>query len=122
MAVKFRDLLKETKRVTFDYDGESVTIDYHPGAITPQMQLVAVGMQALGDEKGEMAPGTMQALMNDYVNVIVTMVKTWDVLGEDGVALPVDKQWVSRMPLAFLSAVFAAAVGDMRPNEKSAGG
>lgn len=121
MGVKFRDLTKASKVATVEYQGETVTFTYRPSAITPQMQLVAIRMQTLADEKGDSAPSEMAALMNNFVEVITNLIATWDVLGDDGQPLPVNKEWVSQMPLSFLSALFSAAVEDMRPNDESAG-
>lgn len=121
MGIKFRDLTKTTKAATVEYQGEKVGFTYKPSAITPQMQLVAIRMQTLGEEKGESAPAEMAALMGDFVGVITNLIASWDVLGDDGSPLPVNREWVSQMPLSFLSALFGAAVEDMRPNDESAG-
>lgn len=121
MGVKFRDLTKATKKATVTYQEETVTFTYKPSAITPQMQLVAIRMQSMTDERGETAPSEMAALMNNFVEVIVNLIASWDVLGDNGEPLPVNREWVSQMPLSFLSALFGAAVEDMRPNDESAG-
>lgn len=121
MGVKFRDLMKETKQATVDFGGETVNFSYRPSAITPQMQLVAVRMQSMGDDKEENVPSDIGDLMEDFVQVICNLIFEWDVLGEDGKPLPVNENWVSQMPLSFLSALFGAAVENMRPNDKSAG-
>jgi len=121
MGVKFRDLMKETKKASVEYDGETVNFFYRPSAITPQMQLVAVRMQTMGEDKEDSKPSDMESLMEDFVTVICNLVSEWDVLDENGIPLPVNAAWVSQMPLAFLSALFSAAVENMRPNDKSAG-
>ena len=81
MGVKFRDLTKATKVATVEYQGETVTFSYRPSSITPQMQLVAIRMQTLADEKGESAPSEMAALMNNFVEVITNLIanlgRTW---------------------------------------------
>jgi len=121
MAVKFHDLMKEIKRAEMKYEGETVHYAYRPSAITPQMQLVAVRMQSMSDEKSESKPSDMEALMMDFVSVICNLIFEWDLEDENGRTIPVNRDWVSQMPLAFLSTLFGSAVEDMRPNDKSAG-
>ena len=41
MPVKLKDLKKATKKTTFPYGADSVTLTYRPAAITPRVQFVA---------------------------------------------------------------------------------
>ncbi len=123
MGIKFRDLVKETRDVVVVYDGEEVNVVYRPGAITPKMQMVAARMQDMGaDEDGKKAKTAAQAgaemadVIREFVEVIELLVAKWDITDDDGVMLPVTVATIREMPMGFLSAVFGASVGDMRPN------
>ena len=140
MAIKLHQLTKERKTVTVEYEGETVEIEYRPGAITPQMQSVAsrlqliskkqkvrdtdkargIVMEVTDDDEMESA-SEMAALMSDFSDIIVALIASWDIVEEDGSKLPVSHRTVMAMPLTFLTTVFSATMEDMRPNARSAG-
>lgn len=140
MAIKLHQLTKERKTVTVEYEGETVEIEYRPGAITPQMQSVASRLQLISkkqkvrdtdkakgiilevtdDDEMESA-SEMAALMSDFSDIIVALIASWDIVEEDGSKLPVSHKTVMAMPLTFLTTVFSATMEDMRPNARSAG-
>ena len=140
MAIKLHQLTKERKTVTVEYEGETVEIEYRPGAITPQMQSVASRLQLISkkqkvrdtdkakgiilevtdDDEMESA-SEMAALMSDFSDIIVALIASWDIVEEDGSKLPVSHRTVMAMPLTFLTTVFSATMEDMRPNARSAG-
>ncbi len=140
MAIKLHQLTKERKTVTVEYEGETVEIEYRPGAITPQMQSVAsrlqliskkqkvrdtdkargIVMEVTDDDEMESA-SEMAALMSDFSDIIVALIASWDIVEEDGSKLPVSHKTVMAMPLTFLTTVFSATMEDMRPNARSAG-
>ena len=140
MAIKLHQLTKERKTVTVEYEGETVEIEYRPGAITPQMQSVAsrlqliskkqkvrdtdkargIVMEVTDDDEMESA-SEMAALMSDFSDIIVALIASWDIVEEDGSKLSVNHKTVMAMPLTFLTTVFSATMEDMRPNARSAG-
>ena len=140
MAIKLHQLTKERKTVTVEYEGETVDVEYRPGAITPQMQSVASRLQLISkkqkvrdedkkrgivtdltdDDETENAT-EMAALMSDFSDIIVALVASWDIVDEDNKKLPVNHKIVMAMPLTFLTTLFSATMEDMRPNARSAG-
>lgn len=140
MAIKLHQLTKERRKVTVEYDGETVDIEYRPGAITPQMQSVASRLQLVSQKqkvrdenktRGIVMEPTdldetenateMAALMSDFSDIIVALIASWDIVDEDNVKLPVTHRIVMAMPLTFLTTIFSATMEDMRPNARSAG-
>ena len=140
MAIKLHQLTKERKKVTIEYDGETVDVEYRPGAITPQMQSVASRLQLVSQKqkmrdenktRGIIVEPTdldetenateMAALMSDFSDIIVALIASWDIVDDNNVKLPVTHRIVMAMPLTFLTTIFSATMEDMRPNARSAG-
>jgi hypothetical protein len=44
MPIRISELRKETRPVDIEWDGETVRVEYRPGAVTAQMQMAAASM------------------------------------------------------------------------------
>lgn len=71
MPIKLSDLKKKTKRVSLEILGETLAVEYRPGAITP------VFLSALQDE-------TLAAALPQIIT-------WWDLQDEDGEMIPIDE-------------------------------
>lgn len=98
MPIGLAELQSNTRTLSVDYDGETVTIVYRPGVLTP----------ATSDEFGKQAT----------VEQLETMLVSWDVLDEKGKALPVSRELLDALPARFLAHLSGAILGDMRPNAR----
>ncbi|MBP8291935.1 MAG: hypothetical protein KAX65_04130 [Caldilineaceae bacterium] len=131
MPVKLKDLKKATKKTTFPYGADSVTLTYRPAAITPRVQFVAGALVALSGKQVDLAglaPEARNAIVQermaasseaigDYLDMLTEIIVTWDVLGDDGKPLPVTADIMADFPYEFINALFAAVQsGGSDPN------
>ncbi len=100
MPISLSDLQNNTRVLTLEYDGESVTIVYRPGVITP----------ANSDDFNR------QAVVEQLEGLLVS----WDIVDDKGKPLPVTKELLDTLPARFLAHLSGAIVGDLRPNVKRA--
>lgn len=118
MAVRIGDLAKATKVVTFVYEGEEVTIEYRLNAMTPaQSELIGRVTEMFGK------PITLRQetqVTNELIDTLCWLVVNWDVLNEKGKPLPINRDWLNRLPSAFLYTLFGEILADLRPNAASA--
>ena len=122
MAIKLADLTRETKAATFDYDGETCTVEYRPAAFTAKMQISVMGMSLLGKEGGDDAEKARHILetLGDYTEALTQLIAAWDILDDEGKALPVTVEIMQALPLQFVYAMFNAVMKSNNPNAKSA--
>ena len=122
MAIKLADLTKETRTATFEYDGETCTIEYRPAAFTAKMQISAMGMTLLGREGSDDIEKARHILetLGDYTEARTQLIASWDILDENGQALPVTVEIMQALPLQFVYAMFNAVMKTNNPNAKSA--
>lgn len=100
MPITLTDLQGNTRTLTVEYDGDTVTIVYRPGAITPSSSQ-DFSRQTTADQ-------------------LLELLVSWDVLDDKGKALPVSKDLLDTLPARFLAHLVSAIVGDLRPNVRRA--
>ena len=115
MPIRISELRKETRQVDIEWDGETVKVEYRPGAVTAQMQMAAASMANIGND-----PQRVVESLGDYVQAMARLIATWDILDDDGQPLPVTPELVEALPLPFVYAVFGGIMGAYSPNAKSA--
>ena len=130
MPIRLSDLAKATRPVSFQYEGETCNIEYRPFAITTQMQLAAASIAMLGKEQAETddadiqrARGVAQAeavtdALGDYLDAMVALIASWDVLDDHGVPLPIDRATMALLSLNFIYAMFGAVMAAYNPNSR----
>lgn len=87
------------KPIEFE-DGGSLIVCYHPNRLTPSY---------LESLKGN------EDLMQ-LANVIVEIVHSWDLLNEDGTAMPVSVELAADLGVSLLQEIIQTIAGDSRPN------
>lgn len=118
MPIRLEDLAKTTKRVTFEYDGEPVTVEYRLNAVTPQQgELIERLTSMFG---GAVTLSEENKVNEQLIDVLNWLVVSWDVLDDKGKPLPVTKTWLRKLPSAFLYTLFGEILADLRPNAQSA--
>lgn len=115
MPIRISDLRKETRSVSFEWEGETVNLKYRPGAVTAQMQMSAAGIATLGDNAG-----LVVEYLGNYIESMASLIAEWDVLGEDGTPIPISVETMELLTLPFIFAMFGAIMGAYNPNGKSA--
>lgn len=98
MPIKLANLASKTDTATFNFQGDECTIVYRPNWITPERQAALSAAQAEGK-----ADEQFRAL-------VIGLIESWDVLGDDGQPVPVTDEWIGALPYSFLTACITAAV------------
>jgi hypothetical protein len=110
MPVTLAKLAANTAEVKLAVGDDTVTITYFPARINEQ---VYADLSLLADPTNRDVAANVGAL-ND---TLVKLVKSWDVLEDDGVTMfPVSAERLSELPLVFRAEVINAIFADMRPN------
>jgi len=124
---KLSDLVKGVQDVTFDYDGEPITITYKANAVSlRQAALItdfATITQRVSDGEEEQSEATLQReseALNSLVTTLVSNVVKWDLLEEDGKTMyPINPNSLRDLPIRFLFAVFGALMRGEQPNPQN---
>lgn len=140
MAIQLSDILKETKTVSFDYDGETCTIEYRHKALTPVVRMLLWGGNeairarktppaeppAPSKKRGKAALVEEQvatwkvvfAEHDEYMGTVAGLLVSWDVM--DGASpLPITVEGLSQLPGDFIKALANAMLSDGLPNPQS---
>lgn len=94
--MNLRHLQTMKKQISVSYLGETLDVTYRINAITPDMI------------SGVSKNNVFEAL----VDQVVAIIDSWDVLDEQGKAIPVSREFARTLPVAFLNAVLSAALSD----------
>lgn len=141
MPIRLADIYRESKSVTFEYEGESVTVEYRHKRLTPVNRVALMGgseffmdrkppkpaqaakpQKPAKGKKGEEGedPGPTWREVRDgndkFFALLADILVGWDVLGEDGQPLPATAQWLEQMPQDFLTEIIRAMFNDSSPN------
>lgn len=105
MAISAGALKRNVRALSIAVGDDSVRVEYRPGAIT----------QTLVDE---IAKAEEQRPLMTF---LVAVLAQWDVLDDDGQALPINEVVLADLPLEFLRLVRDAILEDLNvPKAKSA--
>lgn len=85
----------DTRTATVEFAGESMEVEFRPSAMSPST------MQAVQDED----TGKRIVAVATYLDEVLSK---WDVLDDDGAALPIDRDTMLGLPLDFLMAIVSA--------------
>lgn len=104
------DLVGNSARVTKSFpSGVSLTIDYYPARVTRK---TFVDLTAFS----EMSEDTVLANLDALIDLIVTLVKSWDLLESDNeTMIPITTERLATVPVPVLTFVVMAITGDIRP-------
>lgn len=105
MAIKISDVKSGTQTVKVEWDGEQASVEYSPTAFTPGM------IHDLASEEDVI----------QVVELLDALLVSWDVLDDDGAALPTDKETLMGMPFTFLVRVMETVRKDMQPSGEASG-
>lgn len=108
MPIRLADLRKETRPITFEFAGEPVTVSYSPGAFTPELE-----------DEANLAEANHQ--LRAMAQMLSKILVAWDVMGDDGQALPVTLELLRAMPAQFLAAILKGIMDDNTVPKASGG-
>ena len=105
MSIKMAALSGRTEATSFTFQDQDVKITYRPNYMTPERQsIMAAATEA-------------QAATQGFVDLVVGMIVSWDVLDEQDEPVAVTAEFVRQLPYSFLAAVVMAAGEAMQPGE-----
>ena len=108
MPVTLAQLATNSATVTLSVGEDTVTIEYYPGRVT-EKTLAAMNAFAAMDGTG------IDAGFSRFNEELAKLLKSWDVLEEDGSMFPIDAHRLADLPISFRLEVLAAIMGDLRP-------
>lgn len=101
MSIRLSDIKANIRKVTFDYEGNEVNIEYKPSAVTPSLQSKIVKM----DKNDSM----------NMVDAIAVMLVGWDVLGDNGKPIAITTATLGALPIKFVAQITQTVFEDMQP-------
>ena len=104
MSIRLSELKADVRKVTFDYDGSEINVEYKPSAITPIFQ-------------SKMRKMDTSDAMN-MVEAVSVMLVSWDVLGDNGKPIAITTNTLGTLPIAFVSKVITSVFEDMQPEAR----
>ena len=90
----------DTKTVTVEFGGESMSVEFRLSAITPST------LAALQSESGDKLGSTVAFLCETL--------SQWEVVDEAGAVLPIDPDVLAALPVDFLTSIAAAITSDVQ--------
>ena len=93
-GIKMSAMAEMEQSITVEWFGETADMVVLPGRVTREM--------VAGFDAEEATDGIIEQ--------VVTLVKSWDVLGDDGEPLPVTVEVAQKLPLMFLAAIVREVV------------
>lgn len=104
MPIRIADLLKKTRPITVEVEGETIALDYRPLWFNSRVE-----GQLRDAREGKLAS-------EDLVLMFCECVATWEVLGPDGQMLPITPAAIAEydVPHTFLRLVLNAVAEDQR--------
>jgi len=100
---------EETAEFTLSYGDEEVRITYAPAEVNPDR---LDEMSALAEDNPDMTQG-------EAWSIILSPVRDWDVLDEEGNKLSISAGVLAQLPTSFLQAIQRGMVEAVRPTLKS---
>ena len=112
MTVTLQDLKEDARSVEVDVKGEKLTITYRPSSYTP------VTEREFRDALQSSLPA------NAMTGLLAGIMEEWDLLDENGHALPIDRESMDCLPTWFIGVVANTIMEDMnasREDRKNSG-
>jgi hypothetical protein len=101
MSITIKDLMAGGKSVKLTYDDFELNVEYKPSAITPTLQA----------EIAKMDFNSMSAT----VSLMIKILSGWDILGDDGLPIPIDEDTLNGLPIRLLGQINKAVFDDLAP-------
>lgn len=109
MSLKFSELFQETKTVTMEWLGKTLNLKVAVAYYTPEFE------ESLDKEIDDKRPS------QKLVKWILSLVKEWDLLQDDGTVYPLEEKAVNKLPTEFLGEVVRLVTTKTTVGEKKGG-
>lgn len=103
MPIRIYQINEETRTCQVIYGDEVGHIEYKLAAYTPELE-----DRVQTDIESNRPSGAM-------AEALAGLLVSWDVLGDDGDPLPIDRPTLRSLPARFLTAIFEAIKADQEP-------
>ena len=103
MAIKLTDMRNRTYRLEYEYQGDTMAVEYPPNAVDREF------VEAVGQIEDSFESAAFQ---------IGKVVKSWDLLDENDQPIPPADPLVASLPLPFTTGLLAAIVEDVKARKK----
>lgn len=101
MAIKISDLMQDERTCEMVFDGETAKITYRPSGYTPTTEdALQKGLETQRPSVG-------------VASLLSELLLEWEVMDDDGQALPINLETLQRLPAGFLYSVMNAIIEDM---------
>lgn len=110
MPIRLSELAAQRRELDVQFDGDVVKVVYLPGKMTMQMQQRANDAMQMPADQGN----------RELAQILSDLVVEWDVLEDEGKALPVTPDTISLLPLRFVTLLTKSLFADISPNAKTA--
>lgn len=114
MALKLSQLAAKTAALKVYFDAESyIDLEYYPNAITDE--LILSWQEAANKEDDEQAIKFLESKLNSGNEPLITFIKSWDLLEEDGVSpIPLTQAGLRRVPNLVKGTIIRAIMEDVQ--------
>lgn len=111
MSVKLSHISAKCKPIKIMFDEDALNIEYYPNKITEE---TFVQLNALSQMKED----TISESFNTYNETLVGLMKSWDLLDEDGITvLPLTSDQMIKVGIVVRGEILTAIMSDIRPNQ-----
>ena len=110
MPTKLTDILNDTVDVLVKFDRHEINLKVSPAAIT-----TAQGLE-LAEKEAVLEEGDRRGATRMMATVLVTLIKGWDIIGDDGEMLPISEATLLALPARLLPEMSNAVREVLAPN------
>lgn len=110
MALTLNKIANNVASVTFQYSGDSVTIEYYPSKVTEK---TFAQLQSFAQTNAD----NIIAGFSTLNGMLANLIKSWDVYQDDAetIMYPLTPDALAELPIAFRTKVMQEILGDIRP-------
>lgn len=108
MPITLAKMASNTAEVTLQIGEDTVTAVYYPSRVTEK---VFAQLQSFA----KMTEDTIIEQFGSLNEMLANLIKSWDVLNEDGSMYPLTPEALADLPLFFRTTLIQAIMGDIRP-------
>ncbi len=111
MPISIGNIAKSRASVTRHFEEGSLTIEYDPNMVTEDLY---ANLQSFS----RMSEDTIAMNFRDFNEVLLRLIKSWDLLGDDGVTMvPLTQERLSKLPIPIRYTALDMVMGDFRPEQ-----